>query len=412
MATLARPPARGPASAASRTSRTWWHVHQWAGLKLSLFLSFIFLTGTLATLSPEIDWLLHPTLRVAPASVKGPVAWDRIAREADRHPGVRQILSIDEPTARAFAAKVMIVRDDGRYAWLHAHPSSGAIQGEGHWVNAARILRNMHRHLNLPTKIGVPIVSALAFLMLVSLATSLVVYKKWWRGFFKPVRWRDARTAWGDFHRFAGLWSLWFAALIALTSVWYFLESVGLDAPSPPQARVQATGVPPAEPGQAVASGLAAVRAADPELDIETVVFPDEDAGAFVFQGQRDAILVRPRANAVWTDAAGGAVLLVADARRMSLHQRIAEAADPLHFGTFGGYWTRIAWFVFGVLLTAMSVSGVMIFAHRIARERGPSFRSYWRGSWAGMARWRWLSVVLIATGFALLPCLFFQAAG
>ncbi|MDX5331144.1 MAG: PepSY domain-containing protein, partial [Caulobacteraceae bacterium] len=56
------PAADGPARPASRkkASRIWWEVHQWVGLKFSILLSFILLTGTLATLSHEIDWLLRP----------------------------------------------------------------------------------------------------------------------------------------------------------------------------------------------------------------------------------------------------------------------------------------------------------------------------------------------------------------
>ena len=41
MATIAAPPSR-PAS--RKASRVWWHVHQWVGLKLSLFLTFVLLT--------------------------------------------------------------------------------------------------------------------------------------------------------------------------------------------------------------------------------------------------------------------------------------------------------------------------------------------------------------------------------
>ena len=57
-------------------------VHQWTGLKLSLFMTFILFTGTLAVLSAEIDWVLQPSLRVAPSTVEGPVA---CARKSRRH---------------------------------------------------------------------------------------------------------------------------------------------------------------------------------------------------------------------------------------------------------------------------------------------------------------------------------------
>ena len=38
-----------------KAARIWWVVHQWTGLKLSLFMTFILFTGTLAVLSAEID---------------------------------------------------------------------------------------------------------------------------------------------------------------------------------------------------------------------------------------------------------------------------------------------------------------------------------------------------------------------
>jgi uncharacterized iron-regulated membrane protein len=93
----------------------------------------------------------------------------------------------------------------------------------------------------------------------------------------------------------------------------------------------------------------------------------------------------------------------------MNLHQRIGEMADPLHFGYFGGYWTKVPWFLFGLLMTGLSVSGAAIYSLRIARERERPIRlaRSAAGMWRGMGRWRWLSVLLIAIGFALLPTLF-----
>jgi len=50
----------------------------------------------------------------------------------------------------------------------------------------------------------------------------------------------------------------------------------------------------------------------------------------------------------------------------LSPMQRISEMADPLHFGTFGGFWTKILYFVFGVILSGLSLSGVYVFSARI----------------------------------------------
>lgn len=400
------------AKPAPKAARTWWAVHQWVGLKLSLFMTFILFTGTLAVMSHEIDWLLQPSLRVAPSSVEGPVAWARIAENAATYPGVAKANAIEAPTASAFAAKVTIEHADGSLGFLHAHPTTGVIQGEGPWVGAQRVLRNMHRHLNLPVKYGVPIVSSLAFLLLVSLVTSFAVYKKWWRGFAKPLRRRDARTWWGDFHRLAGVWSLWFVALISLTSVWYFVESLGLDAPPAPRVERDALAAAPVSTSDLSAS-FEAARAAHPDLQVQRVILPSGDNPLLQLHGDYKAILVRPRANALWVDTRTAEVLLTTDGRDMSLHQRIGEMADPLHFGNFGGYWTKIPWFLFGLAMTGLTLSGAAIYSLRIARERTQAIHISrgFSGIWLGMGKWRWVCAALIAIAVLLLPSLVAQAS-
>ena len=397
-----------------KASRVWWHVHQWVGLKLSILLSFICLTGTLAVVSQEIDWLMLPSLRVAPSSVAaGEPDWNRIVASATAYPGVERVQFVNEPTASAFAVKVMVVWEDQSLGYLHLHPTTGDVQGEGHWVGAARILRNMHRHLNLPGNIGIPLVTSLSFLLLVTLGTSFVVYKKWWRGFWKAPRGRDARTWWGDFHRLAGVWTLWFVALIALTGLWYFVEQMGGRADVPRVKEVAQFSSLPTDVGSHFTAALAAARKADPDLRIEGIRFPTEKSGAYVFEGKKTAMLVRPRANAVWVEAATANVLAKFDGTDLDIHQRISEMADPLHFGYFGGYWTKAIWVLFGGLTTALSVSGMAIYALRIGRElkQATPFRVGWQRAWRGMGNWHWIATACVVVGFAMMPTLFWTSA-
>jgi uncharacterized iron-regulated membrane protein len=396
-----------------KRARVWWHVHQWTGLKLSIFMSFILFTGTLAVFAHEIDWLLNPSLRIAPSTAPEEPNWPAIARTAAAYPDAAEVHYISAPIASAFAATASIEKRDGSSAFLDIHPATGELQGERSWVGAHRVLRNMHRHLNLPGWIGIPLVSSLAFLLLVSLVTSLVVYKKWWSGFFKPIRTRDARTGWGDFHRLAGAWSLWFVALMVVTGAWYFVESLGGDAPAferPPELR---SASPPPQAADGLARSLDSLRALHPGFRIETLHFPEGERDAFGFDGHHpgEALLVRPRANAVWTDASSGKILLSTDSRSLSAHQRISEAADPLHFGTWGGYWSKVPWFLFGLLLTALSVSGVALYAMRIAGTK--HVKGQGRGllakAWQGMGYWRWLATAAVVAGFVMLPTLFQQ---
>lgn len=400
-----------PASAKPvKARRLWWHVHQWAGLKLAIFSAFVFATGTLAVVSAEIDWLLHPGLRVSPVAATDFAA---IARGAAAAPGVAAIRYIEPRTASGFAARVAVDYADGTMGYLQIHPVTGAVQGRQGFIDARRVLRNLHRHLNLPTWIGVPVVASLSILILVSFATSLVIYKKWWRGFFRAVRMRDARTMWGDIHRLAGVWSLWFVLLIGLTGLWYLVEALGGEAPPPPRAKVAAIESPLTAIAARLPASLAAARAAAPDLVVQGVRFPDEKSGAFVIEGQRSAWLVRPRANAVWTEAATAKVRVSGDARDLGLHTRISEMADPLHFGTFGGYWTKLPWFLFGAALTALSLSGVVIYGLRIAREaRVAASGAFWHLAWRGMGLWRWLSLAAVGTGMVMIARLFAAGGG
>lgn len=392
---------------AKKPARLWWHVHQWVGLKLSILLSFVLLTGTFATISHEIDWLIDPAIRVAPASVTGEPDWAAIVVTAAKHPATASIESVDAPIASAFAAGVTIKNRDGERRYLWIHPTTGQLQGDSTWFNVARILRDLHRRLNIDYGWGITLVSALAALLAVSLVTSLVVYKRWWRGFWKPIRWRDARTALGDAHRLAGVWSMAFVLVITATGLWYLLESLGGEAPrlSGPAQKPGPVIMTNMAKAEALPRALASVRGRDPGLRITSLSLPDNKTGAFVFRGQREALLVRERANTAWVSADGRRLLHRLDGQTLSVHQRISEMADPLHFGTMEwghakSWWVRWLWFVFGLMLTGLSVSGVAIHVTRIARE-GRTAASL-RSAFANMGWWRWPAATLVAGSLVL----------
>lgn len=401
-------------------TRLWWQVHQWAGLKLTLLLSFVLLTGTLAVFAHEIDWLLRPAMRVDPATAtQRDVDWAAVARSVAQREPQSRIITLSAPIDPWFAAVAVVDRpvavDETRTRFVYLHPATGAYLGDGHWVSVQRVLRNLHRHLMLPTKYGVPLVSSLAIVMLATFVTSFMIYKRWWQGFFKPMRFERPRRAWGDAHRLAGVWSLPFLLLMILTGLWYLVESLGGSAPriGPPLQRGAA--VSTVEAVALLPRSLAAAREAFPGLSIERIVFPTAASAEFRIEGQYRAVLVRERANAVSTDPVSATVRSVIDGRDLSIHQRISEMADPLHFGNFGGLWTKAIWFLFGLLLTALSISGAVIYALRIAAARGPAANrvatppSSLSRIWLGMGVLRWPCAALVILGLALLPALWQQ---
>lgn len=355
-------PARPPRSSGGGR-RLWFDLHSWVGLKLCLFMGFVCLTGTLAVFSQEIDWLLHAPMRVADGGEQA--GWGEVIHAAQAAHPDWQLEGITAGHTRLFAARAQMLRPDGKRRFVWVNPYTAQVTGDTGWFNTQRLLRNTHRHLMLPVAWGVPLVAALSIPLLLSLLSSLYIYKKWWRGFLK---WPDAsrpRRLWGDVHRLAGVWSMWFLLLIGLTGAWYLVESLGGDAAAAPTVRPAKGGDArvPVDPA-AVDAAVRVVQQHWPRLDIRGAL-PAADASAILFMGEAEAWLVRERANNIAIDLRTLEVIGAHDGRALGVHQRIAEMADPLHFGSFGGWPVRLLWFIAGALLTALCFTGVYLYGLR-----------------------------------------------
>lgn len=401
-------PALPLAQRSAKRRSLWWVVHSWTGLKLSLFLSWIMLTGTLAVFSVEMDWLSRPALRVTPQEASH-ASWGALASSAAAAMPGGRITTIYAPPHAWFASEAMAKDGENDTVRIYLNPYDARVQGTGQWLSFQRFFREMHRHLLLPAKWGIPIVSSLSLLLLASLVTGLVSYKKFWRGFLKRPRGGNARRLTGDLHRLGGLWGLWFVALIGLTGLWYLVESLGGDASFDRAPKTEAAATRPID-GATIDRFAATARRAYPSLSITEVRLPGDAGDPIGFFGQADAVLVRDRANGVWIDPANGRVMRIVKGEALNVHQRISEGADPLHFGTWGGMATKIVWFLFGAVLTALCVTGAMIYSMRLATAYAPSeterVRRYGPLArvWRGMGAWGFVTAGLLLLSMVMLP--------
>jgi hypothetical protein len=94
------------------------------------------------------------------------------------------------------------------------------------------------------------------------------------------------------------------------------------------------------------------------------------------FQGQASAILVRNRANTIQFDPVSAEAVFKQDGSDFSLHTRVSEAADPLHFGVWGEVQgntakllSKLLYFVFGVFLTGLCITGTYLYGLRVGRK-------------------------------------------
>lgn len=370
-------------------------LHSILGLKLSLFLGFVCLTGTIATVSHEIEWLYKPELRAT--TVTGEPDWGAMwsaAQAAYPDATLGGIGSFDRNDAAYFVKSVSATDRNGQDFTIYVDPGTSRVTGHEYGRSFQDFMRALHYYLFAPGSIPVYLVTSLGFVLMMSLVTGLIAYKKFWRGFArKPRLHRDARTWIGDLHRLAGLWSIWFVALIGLTSIWYFIEHAGLDlnAPEPPaQVRKVTSDVKALD----IARWARIARNEMPGLAINAVYLPYEPGNPVIVQGQWKAWLVRERTNAVYIDPRTDSVIGKRVAHALRVGERIVHTADPLHFGTFGGLTTKLLWVLFGLSLTAMAGSGAYIYAKRTKLAINSSVRL---GFLDYLGNWKWPSVAFLA---------------
>ena len=362
--------------------RTLWVIHSWLGLKLSVMMSFILVTGTLAVFSYEFDWLLNPEMRVLVPGKQGnaqhPAAtWGQIyasARAAYPDGELNALLAPPDPW---WAVQAVFEAPSGELLRIWIDPYTAEYRGVTGWFNVQRFFRQTHRHLMLPNAIGIPIVCVFSFVLIISMVTGIILYKRFWSGYFRAPRFHRGIRYWmGDLHRLGAIWSLWFIPVIALTGVWYLAEkSLGGAAPPLPMPEpsfAQDLELPIGFSSIDLDRIVTIAREHEPDLDVREIFFPRRASDSIAVRGQARAILVRSRANAVYVDPLTFAVTGSHRGEQLGVHQRLSEMADPLHFGTWGGLVTRFIWFGFGLVLSGLSLTGVGIYGLRVAGKRSP----------------------------------------
>lgn len=377
--------------------RRWFELHSWIGIVTGLMMFLICWSGAVAVLSHEIDWLLDGRQRVTgpavPSPSPSPAAWGAWAASIRAAYPEAQGVTLHAPLADGFAAQAVLDTPEQSMKRVFLDPATGQVLGESSYFNVQRFFRSLHMSLfdlGSERTWGYWFVAAFAPLLLISSLTPLVFYRRWWRGFLTLKRDRGPRVFWSDFHKLNGVWSLLFTWMIALTSVWYLVEWFDVDLGYPAREPVASS---PARSPLPVETLVARAQQAWPGLEIRSVGLPEGSywGNVLYLDGQSEAWLVRDRANYLMLDPGTGTPLRHQDIRDVGWPERWVDTADPLHFGDFSGLPVKLVWFVFGLALSGLCLTGAYLHAKRLQSESA-SRRAYWRGTRSAMA----ISVVAI----------------
>ncbi|MBV4474459.1 PepSY-associated TM helix domain-containing protein [Pseudomonas botevensis] len=362
-------------------SKLWFLVHSWLALPIWFFVLIVCVTGTLAVVSQEIVWLANPQTRASAPSDDAPrLGYDQILTAIRQAEPQLLVDRISRPDEAHFALEVGVNHPDGRSSTIYVNPYTGKIQGTAPDFDFSAFTRALHGWWLVPFTNGYSwgwyLVSILGLPMLASLVTGLVVYKRFWKGFLRPtLRLRHgARIFWGDFHRLSGIWSIWFIAVISITGTWFLIQalladnhiSISSEPIIPAMTResvpLSADGAPPPRVGLDRAIELAQQRI--PGLEASSLFLPGNAYSHLSIRGRGWYPLMLQSATLNPYSGEVAALRLLSD--RTSL-EFVTESMRPLHTGDFGGLWIKLIWFFFGLLLSMMVLSGLLIWTKRTA---------------------------------------------
>ena len=349
-------------------------IHSWIGIKLSILFFIVTFSGTLATLSHEMDWLFISEIRAKPQ--KNFASRNTILTNLQKQYPNGQV-SYWMRTEEPYLCDIIYMKENGLQTYVFANPYTGKIQGNAN-ITFQRFFRDLHYFLFMPFyQFGYFIVLSFAFLLLISFLTALFFYKKWWKKLFVLEVNKGALVFFRSFHRLIGLWSIPFSILFSITGIWYFVERTNI-------ANVRTTANPklPKLENYSVKDSVNLTYEVDydkviqvaqkeiPHFTVADMNIPNDYNTPVYLRGTSDVPLVRQRANRVYVNPYNYKVVGKQDAKDISTTVWLNDIIDPLHFGYWGGLLTKIIWFFMGLGISSLVLTGIWITLKRKASQR------------------------------------------
>lgn len=363
--------------------RLWYKIHGWFSLPIWLIFCAVCITGTVAVLSHEITWLTNPNARaVNPDNLPAKPAAELVKIVENAYPSADVSMVL---TYEPYLVNAVIFSDkDIPQGIAYVNQYTGAIQELNQGITFIGFMRSLHGWLLFPWEssysIGYYLVCAMAVVIMGALVTGLVIYKNFWRAFTQPkIRVNQGKKALlTDLHRMSGVWSIWFMLVMSVTGLWYLVQAilwhVGYDIePHAPlveakQLPMQVSEAP--QPPVSFADAMVIAKQKFPDFKPSYLMLPEHNRGMYTLIGSGDFIFYDQYSYNLNINPWTGEIASVKSPDSMTALQTVMHIADPLHYGTIGGIWTKIIWFFFGLILSGMSITGFMMWSSKLVQVK------------------------------------------
>lgn len=366
---------------ATISNRFWFQLHGWFSLPVWIVFCVVCLTGTIAVVSHEITWLTNPQARALNPNNLVEKSSDElliIVQKANPTANITTIMSFESYLVHT----VIFTDSDKPYAIAYVNQYTGEIQEINQGMTFTSFMRSLHGWLLFPWNgsysIGYYLVSAMAIAMLGALITGLIIYKNFWRSFTQPkLRFNQGKkTVLADLHRLAGVWSLWFLLLMSITGLWYLFQAMlwHADVDIDPHAPIITVEQLPQNNNEipiastTLADALTIAKQRFPDFEDTYIMLPEHNRDTYKLYGKGDFIFYDEYSYGVTINPWSGKINSERAPSDMTILQTLSHVANPLHYGNIGGLWTKLIWFLFGILLTGMSITGFLMWGNRTVK--------------------------------------------
>ncbi|MCY2686111.1 PepSY-associated TM helix domain-containing protein [Salinimicrobium sp. TH3] len=328
--------------------------HSLAGLIAGIFLVLMGLSGAILVFQHDIEeyqWKEY----IEVENYSG-LNIDRGIKETQKeYPGWdTRLMHFEEQEALIFN-----LRKPTERLFIFVHPSTGEVIKEiNELTTFTRWLLKFHYSFQVGPA-GRILVFIIGIIFLFSLLTGIYLYRK---SVLKTItcstrlNLKTRRTLYSSLHRIVGTWALLFNLLLVVTGIFlaWTVAASGLNPPAAPQT--PAVNAP-------VGKLLAQISSEYPDFTptyIRLPLKPDAELSVYGLFDD-DAFFYSEFYNSIRADHRSGEITGVTRVQEADLITKFSSSLIPLHFGQYGGIWTKILYCLIGLSGPFLSITGFLI---------------------------------------------------
>ncbi|MGF1607596.1 MAG: PepSY-associated TM helix domain-containing protein [Rhodothalassiaceae bacterium] len=360
--------------------------HATLGLAAAAILYILTLSGTILVVDQALQRWEQPA--VPETAAAAPQAVARAAKAAlAQAPDPGHHLFVRLPSAEL--PRLVVTTDHG--AWF-ADAHGRLLAPERHPFT--QFVLDLHYYLHLPAAGGLVVVGLFGVIMVALAVSGLLAHPRIFRDAFRLRLGAGPRLFWADIHNRLSVWTAPFHIAVSLSGAVLGLTSLA------------ALGIAALGPAQQVDAVFEPVFGAEPAADPQPAPLADI-AAALRLMAQRFAD-TRPAYVIVHEPGTGGQHLQILAEQPFDLGfgeyyvfdaagqftgrvgmtdgtvgQQAIASMYRLHFGSFAGWPVKLAYLVFGALMTLIICSGLSLFFARKQAQGQPLPRA--AAAWSGL---------------------------